>query len=95
MRAVGEVGEAIVRSNTAAIEAEKSLTGLAQEAIVLKLDKSAGNCVLVGADLLCVAAGEENLAIVQTAVPQFATQFNPERPRNEVHGAPCRCVQDC
>jgi hypothetical protein len=93
---VGEVGEAVVRGNAATDVAEEALRCLAEEAVVLQFGVSAGNRVLIAANLLRrVPAGQPNLAVVQAVVPQLAAQCKPERPRNEVHGAPCRCVQDC
>src|SRR5262249_38740425 len=58
--------------------------------------KPTGNRVLIAANRLrCGATGQINLAVVQAVVPQLAAQCNPERPRNEIHRAPRRCIQDC
>src|SRR5262245_9247959 len=55
-----------------------------------------GNRVLVDAEhLRRVAAGQPNLAVIQSVVPQMAAQGNPERLRNEFPSAPSRRIQDC
>jgi hypothetical protein len=62
---VGEVGEAVVRGNAATVDAEEALRCLAEEAVVLEFGVSAGNRVLIAANLLSrVTIGQPNLAVV-------------------------------
>jgi len=68
---VGEIGEAIFRSDPASIGAEKSWAGFAQESVVLILCVSAGYRLLIETERLGGgAAGSKHVAVIEAVITQ-------------------------
>jgi hypothetical protein len=96
VRAVGEVGEAIFRSNTAPVTPEKTLRCFAQEAEVFVLDEPADNRVFAKTDRLgSVAAGQVDFPVIQPVVSQPSAKLDPKQPPFGGHSPPCRRCHDC
>jgi hypothetical protein len=96
MHAVGEISEAVAGGNTSAVTAEEAFAGPAQETIVLVFGVPPGNRVLVEAKPFGgVAAGSEQLAIVEAVIAQSAAQLNPKQSAFGGHGDPGLASNDC
>jgi hypothetical protein len=96
MRAVWEIGEAIVGRDAVAIETKEPSACLAQKSEVLVLGVFADNGALVDPDCLCrVTVGSEQPAVVRPIVAQPTAQLDPQQARSGRHSPPSRRRHDC
>src|SRR6516164_9278495 len=97
MRPVSEIGETIVRRDSATIVAEEAFRCLAEEAVVLVFGIPAHNRIFgFGADRFCrTATSQVRFPVVRSIVAQPSSQLDPQQPGSRRHGAPGRCGHDC